>query len=463
MITKNFSNNQVNVTGDKMWSKQTSTHSRYDIGFRPVKYYLKQYCYTDNPSQIFLAVTVLGKRYRLYTRLRVEPSFWDKDEQKCVDSELLSSRVRKRTQNINSLLSKIEEEIERSDKILAERGEYLSQENLRTIILNVVKPLHYKEEISPLRTLRQLAETYAVHLNARGQKGSSSSSQTYLMAIGRLERFQQETGYNLKEFSCFNKYFYNRFKEYLISYRFSKGGKELNYTSNTVLNTIRVINNLMHKASDLNLSNGTYYKASCSIVHEEAVKIYLTEKELLKMSQIKPLNQSELHIRDMFIIASYTALRISDINNLNNATFSADTIRIPQRKTKNEVCIPILKEITNLVDRYRQVGFPTIKDSLANLCVKELARRAGINEMILVPEIRGGNKIFKREPKYSQISFHTARRSCITNLYKRGYSVNYLMSLSGHRSIASFQRYVKSDAGEMSQEFIKELRKRRDM
>lgn len=213
----------------------------------------------------------------------------------------------------------------------------------------------------------------------------------------------------------------------------------------------------------MNLGGESYYRGSHSILHEAAVKIYLTERELGRLKTVKTLNRSEGQIRDMFLIASYTALRISDINRLNSATFSSDTITIQQQKTKNNVYVPILKEIAELIGKYRQESFPILNVSSANSCIKELARRAGIDNMVMIPEIRGGVKTFKKMPKYTQISFHTARRSCITNLYRRGYNANYLMSLSGHKSIASFQRYIKSDAGEMSQEFIKELRKRKDM
>ena len=57
------------------------------------------------------------------------------------------------------------------------------------------------------------------------------------------------------------------------------------------------------------------------------------------------------------------------------------------------------------------------------------------------------------------ISFHTARRSCITNLYKRGYPINFIMSLSGHRSVQAFQRYMKASSEELMTDFVRLLRK----
>ena len=41
-----------------------------------------------------------------------------------------------------------------------------------------------------------------------------------------------------------------------------------------------------------------------------------------------------------------------------------------------------------------------------------------------------------------------AGRCRITNLYKRGYPANYVMTLSGHKSIQAFQRYLKTPSRE---------------
>lgn len=436
---------------------------RYDVGHGPIRFYLKQASPVSRQSQIILTVNVRGKRLRVYTRMKIEPAFWDRSEQRCINSEILCARVRKRAERVNNNIAWIILEVERKDRILAEHGEFLTMEHIRSIIMAVVNPARSKAGESPIEILRNLAKNYTSHLNARGQKGAASSSQTYLMAVARLERFAEDNRVSINDFSCFNKYFYDRFREYLVNYQFEKSGKKIKYTSNTILNTISVINNLTRKAYEMNLGGESYYKGSFSFLREAAVKIYLTEKELDNLKHVRVHSKSEAQIRDMFLIASYTALRISDINRLSVASFSEDAITIQQQKTKGSVYVPILKEVRDLVCKYRSEGFPVLNVSAANFCIKELARRAGIDDMVLIPETRGGVRTSRRIPKYTQVSFHTARRSCITNLFRRGYSANYLMSLSGHKSLASFQRYIKSDAGEMSQDFIKELKKRRDI
>ena len=169
----------------------------------------------------------------------------------------------------------------------------------------------------------------------------------------------------------------------------------------------------------------------------------------------------ESNIRDMFIIACYTALRISDIQKLKEAVIRDGVISLYQTKTKEQVEIPILKEISPLISYYQKAGFPSIDICKANKVIKELAKRCGINQPIKHKEHRGGSIHVKTQPKWEMISFHTARRSCITNLYKRGYPVNYIMTLSGHRSIQAFQRYMRATSKELMNNFVNLLKKER--
>ena len=146
---------------------------------------------------------------------------------------------------------------------------------------------------------------------------------------------------------------------------------------------------------------------------------------------------------------------------LNDAIIGNGVITLYQTKTKEQVQIPILKEIAPLIDHYRQQGFPTFNANKANETIKDLVRRCGIDDLISFKEFRGGTTTIKTLPKWRMVSFHTARRSCITNLYKRGYPINYIMPLSGHRSVQAFQRYMRASNKEMMSNFVNLLKKER--
>ena len=58
------------------------------------------------------------------------------------------------------------------------------------------------------------------------------------------------------------------------------------------------------------------------------------------------------------------------------------------------------------------------------------------------------------------ISTHTARRSCITNLYlSNRFSISQLMSISGHKSERAFNEYICCSSEEMA-DMIAEIAKK---
>ena len=205
--------------------------------------------------------------------------------------------------------------------------------------------------------------------------------------------------------------------------------------------------------------NNSFQKVQTTLSAEASEQIYLSEKDITKIAKVMTNNREESEIRDMFVVACYTALRFSDIQLLNKATIQNGSITLYQEKTKELVEIPILKEIVSLINHYQQYGFPSFTSCKANQVIRELAKRSGINELITYKECRGGISYIIQKPKWERISFHTARRSCITNLYKRGYPINYIMSLSGHRSMQAFQRYMRASSKEIASNFMDYLKK----
>ncbi|MFN3445993.1 MAG: tyrosine-type recombinase/integrase, partial [Bacteroidia bacterium] len=52
-------------------------------------------------------------------------------------------------------------------------------------------------------------------------------------------------------------------------------------------------------------------------------------------------------------------------------------------------------------------------------------------------------KLIKRVPKHELVSSHTARRSFATNHYNKGFSVNILMKVLGHKTESMFYKYIR--------------------
>lgn len=419
---------------------------------------LKQTGNKEQLTQIMLTTTVNKHRLRVYTKLRIEPKHWDKITNRCKIDQLMSLRDRTRLTQINRLLNKIETSVYQMDVRLAENGKYLNLFALRKAVMDgqSIK----EDKVQPVDYLYKQIGEYVKNLNRRGKRGISSTQRTYCTALKRLENFCQVQKYPLRSFEDFDSKFFTAFSEYLYTRSYRKGLEQKQYTQNTVVNTLKVIKNLLHRAYDNEMTDNNYYqKVQTVLSSDTSEQVYLQENEIKKLSNMNLTIQHEKKIRDMFVIACYTALRISDIQRLNEAVISDGIISLYQTKTKEQVEIPILREIAPIIAHYQKTGFPVINICQANETIKQLAKRCGICQTINYKEHRGGAIQVKTKSKWEMITFHTARRSCITNLYKRGYPVNYIMTLSGHRSVQSFQRYMRATSKELMTSFVSLLKK----
>lgn len=421
-----------------------------------VRFNLKQVSVEDKLTQIMLVITINKNRIRVYTKLRVEPKYWSNKAYRCCQNGRMDLRQRQRLKYINEQIDNLVMSIYETDELLAMKGEYLSFAVVQQIV-NRNQPQTPSPQ-NPLICLKKLVEEYEKNVNRKGRRGIESTKGTYFTALKRLNDYNKQRKVPINSFEDFNKKFFTDFTDYLYGYSYGKDGKH--YTQNTIINTLKVIKNLLHRAYDNELTTNNYFlKVQTTLPSDTSEQIYLQEKEIQKLSAVETENDQEREVRDMFVIACYTALRISDIQQINKAIIRKGVISLYQKKTKDLVEIPILKEIASLISHYQGIGFPIIDRVKANRIIRALAARCGINETVRYKEYRGGETTIVTVPKYEMISFHTARRSCVTNLYKRGYPINYVMSLSGHRSFQSFQRYMRASNKELMTDFVHMLKK----
>lgn len=425
-----------------------------------LRFNLKQIREPNKLTQIILVTTINKQRIRIYTKLRIEPKYWDKTTYRCRTDVQLNLRERMKLQRVNKQIDGIVKAVYETDEQMAEKGKYLSPSIIRLLVEE--KQTIGNAVVSPIVCLYKQIDDYLEHVNRRGKRGVASTQKTYTTAIHRLENYCRIHKIQIKSLDDFDKHFFANFANYLYTCTYRKGDEKIHYTQNTIINTLKVIKNLLHRLYDSEMTHNNYFqKVQTTLTADASEQVYLKEDEIKKLAQMTLTDTTEKSIRDMFIIACYTSLRISDIQKLNEAVIEDGCITLYQTKTQERVQIPILKEITALINFYRKQGFPRFTANKANETIRKLAYQCGITEMVNYKEHRGGITTIKTKPKCQMISFHTARRSCITNLYKRGYPINYIMTLSGHRSIQAFQRYMRASSRELMCNFVTLLKKER--
>lgn len=216
---------------------------------------------------------------------------------------------------------------------------------------------------------------------------------------------------------------------------------------------------------------GSYLKSPQIREEDKAKEIYLTKDELSALYEM-PLTGFEEQVRDVFLIGCFTALRYSDYSRIKreNIGFTHNgtkVIRIKQEKTAGTVVIPILDERLEALLKKYDYNVPEVLDQSLNRTIKEICKRLSVTVTSLgkkertvlnlkerraeVEARKKGEELFEYDeqgypirPRWELVASHTARRSCITNMYlSKKFSVQQMMSVSGHKTETMFYKYVK--------------------
>lgn len=211
---------------------------------------------------------------------------------------------------------------------------------------------------------------------------------------------------------------------------------------------------------------------SLQIREEDKVKeIYLTKDELSALYEM-PLDGFREQVRDVFLIGCFTAMRISDYgridkSNIGYTSKGTKVIRISQEKTTAPVVIPITDDrLETLLSKY-DYKVPQIWDQSLNRAIKNICKELSVSVPSLQKKERTnltlkerraeskareeGKELYEYDEqgcpvkaKWELVASHTARRSCITNMYlSKKFSVQQMMSISGHKTESMFYKYVK--------------------
>lgn len=209
---------------------------------------------------------------------------------------------------------------------------------------------------------------------------------------------------------------------------------------------------------------------------DKAIEIYLTETELQALYEM-PLSGKQDEVRDIFLVGCYTCQRVSDYNDIDKDCFTTTAkgtpvIRLIQKKTRNEVKIPIMNpNLKAICERY-SYNLPSVVDVILNRYIKDILKKLSEttpslgkkvttkltmkqkqleeNDKLVVERNEKGEVIM---PRYNCVTTHTARRSGITNMYlTHKYTIIQMMHVSGHKTQKTFMDYIKLSSDEIADE-----------
>ncbi len=408
-----------------------------------VKFYLKRPD-SDKETVIYFlmnygAYTVLpsGKKKYLplkyYTTESILPQAWDIQKGEPLAPTAKNKRVNMvEYKELKAELERIEAIAKDTYRRMENDGVEITNERL-TLELDKIFKNKKEVKIESSKDLLDFIDDYI----KRSDKKASTKKQ-YKIARNNIAEYADITKHR-PTFEDITLDYYFDFVDFLET---TKG-----YAVNTIGARIKELKLFMNESYERGLhSNLDFRSKRFSKPSEETNAIYLNEAELKAIFDFDFSDNEKLdRVRDLFIIASYTGLRYSDLSSLttNNINEGNDTINVKTRKTGQMVVLPIHTFIRQILRKYNNEFPKAISNQKFNDYIKEVVKKVGVDEEIPVQRKKRDLCYVEKIPKYELITSHTARRSFATNAYLADIPAISIMKITGHKTEAAFMKYIK--------------------
>ena len=240
-----------------------------------------------------------------------------------------------------------------------------------------------------------------------GQPINYRTKLEYANTFRLLKKYAQE--YGEPDFIDIDLEFYNNFVDFLrhqkviIKDKEGKIVKEKFLAVNTIGKKIRNLKVFLNAATEKGINKYMKYKSkNFKAISEEADNIYLTKEELTQFYQHDFSKKPYLEkVRDLFIVAAWTGVRYSDIQQIRPERITDNIFTIKQqKKTRKKAVIPINGVVWNIINKYKGKLPKPISNQKFNDYLKEAARLAKINSVFIKTETINGMGIEKKYPKH---------------------------------------------------------------
>jgi integrase len=394
-----------------------------------------------------------SKEYRTYCKNpQIKKIFDDTDEIRNTIDQLIEDGKTIDKDSVRQLISDIiyRDEREATEAAAAEAARLEAEANRVTLRKFIEQ---FRKDIKAGKRLTDKGTVYAPGtINAINQ------------ACERLKKFEKKMKREY-DFDDIDMNFYRDYTAYL---------NEQGYAINTTGKCIKQLKAIMALAQSEGLhSNSKYQDKRFKGTRVEVDSIYLTKEDLKKMMAVDLSKRTygfDL-ARDIFMVGVWTAQRVSDYNNIRPEDIEVYTkrsivdvpdpenpgktiekiekkeirvINIRQKKTGTKVAIPCSSELLRILQKYN-FDIPKLSDQNINDNIKEVARLAGLTEIIKTESTKGGKKTIEEHQKWELVHSHTARRTGATLMYLAGMDIYDIMKITGHSTPIMLKKYIKAD------------------
>lgn len=407
-----------------------------------INYGLKMYDENGKPKYLPLKYTtdisVIPSLWNKKNNRVIESNEWASDEAYGINKYAVKESARKRYESINREIVLFEQNAKDIVSKLTVNGRLPRHEQVRNELDRIYNPKRLIGSLEQINYQYFDLVQFIDHIVNTSTKLRSSTKKNYKVVRKNIIDFQNKTKGTITPQNA-DIDFYNSFIKFLTNSGLSK---------NTIGTRIKIIKTVLNFANE-QISDvcQDYKKASFSKPSEETEGVYLTLNELNDIYNLKYLPPHLERVRDMFIIASDTGLRFSDLSRLSKDNVNSDgTISIRTQKTDKIIVVPMTPRVKTIFYKYKNDLPKSIANQKYNEYLKDIARRANIKEPVTFTRTIKGMLVTRTAEKWELVTSHTARRSFATNAFLSDIPAIAIMKITGHKTESSFMKYIKMSA-----------------
>ena len=413
-----------------------------------ISFYLSSKANKAGEKQLFCRLSANGIRVEHSTRLKVDPKTWNQRKKQFRNRPELDAYLAKITSQITSTFTNAI-----ADKEAV--NEHLTGTELKALLTEVFD----KKKVVKSNTF---VEVYQAFMDARQAEVKLTTIKKYQTLRNLIQEYQEKYSVTLT-FDQIDLRFYDTFTKFL-SERPNVGSNrktDMGVLNDTMSKNIGTLKTFMGWAYDRDYHSNTAYQRFKNKLNTKVDIVVLTEEELHQLAtfDFRQVSDLEEHERELltdslnrFLFLAYTGQRFGDLANVSPNNIKDEEWTFKAQKTGKKTIVPFKGFIAPAlaIAKAYNYRFPKISNQLFNLHLKEIGQYVGLTRVVSLDRNKGNETFTIEKPLFELLTAHTARRTCITLLIKKGVSIVFIQKLTNHVDVKTLMKYVEVNTDDLS-------------
>ncbi|MDB0601597.1 tyrosine-type recombinase/integrase [Tenacibaculum maritimum] len=269
----------------------------------------------------------------------------------------------------------------------------------------------------------------------KNQEWSKATIKRYDNIKSMLKDFEKVKKFKIT-FDTINQKFYTEFTDFCMVDR--------GHINNTFSRNVGLVKTFLFWA----LKNGYTYKADF-INFKKKPKV-ITNQIALRKEDLEIILKTEMpskkleRVRDVFVFSCVTGMRFGELKFVSKNNIDGKILLLKEEKGSGKKSreIPLSNIALHILNNYNY-NLPLIANQKHNDYIKDVFKEAGYTHNVMKTSTRGKEVIREEIPFYKRISSHTARRTFITMMKRKGKSDKLIAEISGHNDMKTLNQYYQ--------------------